>query len=95
LFCEDNADVLGRVHSRWQRWLQAHPIGTELDREDAEAEVDVDGWEQDFIVTLAEPPQGSPLDNREQYEHSMPRLLAAVRRWEQILGKPFDWAVTL
>lgn len=94
LLRESNADVLSRVRARWQRWLQTHPIGADLTDEDEEDEAAGDS-EEEYIVTLAVPPTGTPLDNRDLAERNMPRVRAAVARWEQQLGIPFEWAVTL
>lgn len=97
LFRATNAEVLARVRDRWQRWLEVHPSGTAdvPDDEDDESQGASDGWEVDRIVTLAQPPPGTPPDNRDLYERNTPRLHAAVRRWEEKLGAPFEWAVTL
>lgn len=108
LFCATNAEVLERVRASWHTWLQTHPIETarngasgadnaddaggadEDDREGEEAD-----YEEDYILTLAVPPQGTPPDNRELSARNTPRLRAAVARWEERLGTSFEWAVTL
>jgi hypothetical protein len=93
LFRATNADVLARVRGQWQQWLQTHPLNMELSDEGDGAE---DASEQDDeVVTLAVPPHGTPPDNRDLYDRNTPRLRAAVARWEQRLGTPFEWAVTL
>ena len=96
LFRDTNAEVLARVRDRWQRWLEAHPLGVgvaELGEEDDAAQgVDYE-WE-DFVVTLAEPPRGAPPDNRDLRERSAPLLRAALGRWEESLGVPFQCAIT-
>lgn len=93
LFRESNNDVLTRVRSQWQRWLQTHPTNSPLDDEDDDAVGDSEGWKEDYIVTLAVPPPGMPPDNRELYERNTPRVHAAVARWEERLGTAFEWAV--
>jgi hypothetical protein len=93
LFRASNAEVLAQVRSQWQRWLQAHPLTAELSDEDDEAE---EASEQDDeVVTLAVPPLGTPPDNQDLYERNTPRLQAAIARWEERVGIPFEWAVTL
>jgi hypothetical protein len=98
LFRDTNAEVLTRVRGRWQRWLEAHLSGVvdpPGDEEDESQQGISDEWEEDHIVTLAEPPRGTPPDNQDLYERNTPRLRAAVGRWEEELGAPFEWAVTL
>jgi hypothetical protein len=98
LFRSTNAEVLAGVRDRWQRWLEAHPSGTAdvPDDEDDESQGASDEWEvEDYIVTLAAPPPGTPPDNQDLYERNTPRLHAAVGHWEEKLGAPFEWAVTL
>jgi hypothetical protein len=94
LFRETNAEMLARVRDRWQGWLQTHPINAESGyRGDEEGESEYQ--EEDFVVTLAVPPPGTPPDNRDLSERNTPRLRAAIARWEGMLGTPFEWAVTL
>jgi hypothetical protein len=98
LFRSTNAEVLARVRERCQRWLEVHPSGVvdPPDDEDDESQGTGDEWEEeDYIVTLATPPPGTPPDNRDLYERNAPRLRAAVGRWEEKLGAPFEWAVDL
>lgn len=96
LFRSTNAEVLARVRDRWQRWLVAHPSGTADVPDDEDDESQGAGDEtEDYIVTLAVPPPGTPPDNRDLYERNTPRLRAAIERWEERLGAPFEWAVDL
>lgn len=99
LLRESNADVLGRVRTRWQQWLQTHPIDAELadgnEDENDETVGDSEERTEEYIVTLAVPPSGTPSDNRDLAERNMPRVRAAVARWEQRLGTPLEWVVTL
>jgi hypothetical protein len=48
-----------------------------------------------LIVALADPPSGTPSDNRDLYEFNTPRLRAAIAKWEQATGHPFQWATSL
>jgi hypothetical protein len=101
LFRATNAEVLARVRERWQHWLEAHPSGTadvpdDEDDESEQGEGASDEWEvEDHIVTLAQPPLGTPPDNQDLYKRNTPLLRTAVRRWEEKLGAPFEWAVDL
>jgi hypothetical protein len=96
LFRETNAEVLAQVRDRWQRWLQTHPISAQLNKdEDEEVQGDRDKDRGEYIVTLAVPPRGTPRDNRELSERNMPGFRTAVARWEERLGSPFDWVVSL
>jgi hypothetical protein len=99
LLRESNVDVLSRARARWQWWLQTHPIGQELtdeeEDEDDQAADDSEERAEKDVVTLAVPPPGTPPDNRDLAERNMPRVCAAVARWEQQLGIPFEWAVSL
>ena len=94
LFRETNVDVLGRARARWRRWLKANPTGVAPRKEDDEAEDTDEEW-TDYVVTLAEPPGGTPPDNRELYERNAPMLRAAIGRWEESLGVPFEWGIVL
>lgn len=97
LFRDTNAEVLDRVRDRWRRWLEAHPMGTEPRDEDDESKGtndENDEWE-DYVVTLAEPPRGTPPDNRDLSERNAPVLRAGVGRWEESLASPFEWATAL
>jgi hypothetical protein len=93
LFRATNAGVLARVRGQWQQWLQTHPLTAELSDLGDEAE---DHSEQDDeVVTLAMAPHGTSPDNQDLYDRNTPRLRAAIARWEESLGTPFEWAVTL
>jgi hypothetical protein len=97
LFRPTNAEVLARVREHWQHWLEAHPSGIAdvPDDEDDESQGASDDTVEQYIVTLAAPPKGTPPDNWDLYERNTPRLGAAVVHWEERLGAPFEWAVTL
>lgn len=95
LFRQSNADVLNRVRSQWQDWLQNHPLGQESrDANNRPADEHERSGEY-FIVTLAKPSPGTPPDNRELSERNLPRLRAALSQWEEMLGASFEWAATL
>jgi hypothetical protein len=85
LFRRSNAPVLQRVRRLWK-------MRRELDPGSGSLEVHT---EDDAIVTLADPPPGTPPDNEELYERNAPRLREAIRRWEQATGCPFKWKVSL
>jgi hypothetical protein len=89
LLRESNADMLGRVRTRWQRWLQTHPIDAESDDE-----LEDEHENESYVITLAVPPPATPPDNWDLAERNLPRVRAAVARWEQRLGTPFEWVVT-
>jgi hypothetical protein len=99
LFRATNAEVLARVRASWHAWLQTHPI--EAAQGDADDGNEGDGtgeeadYEEDFILTLAVPPQGTPPDNRDLSARNAPRLRAAVARWEERLSATFEWTVTV
>jgi hypothetical protein len=93
LFRPTNATVLAQVRSRWKQWLEEHPDRwpSTAEEDDAE-ESDADSIDRD-VLTLAEPPTGTPLDNSELSEQNLPRLQDAVARWQAEIGHTFDWAV--
>ncbi|HET8907949.1 MAG TPA: hypothetical protein VFN11_13390 [Ktedonobacterales bacterium] len=99
LFRATNAEVLERVRTSWHAWLQTHPLEAARDNangvdKDSGEEWDAD-YEEDYILTLAVPPDGAPPDNWDLSTYNTPRLRAAVARWEEKLSAPFEWAVTL
>jgi hypothetical protein len=66
-------------------------IGVEeddLEEDNLEARNEAERW----IITLAEPPRGTPRDNRELADVNLPTMRTAVRRWEDALGTSFTWA---
>lgn len=95
LFRRSNAGALTYARAEWQSWLQAHPqtntsVGDEQAEDDAHAETPYA-----YIVTLAEPPPGTPADNQMLHDLNTPRLREAVSRWEQALGQSLQWGVDL
>lgn len=88
LFRPNNQQALSHVRSVWKRLRQRYPEVTCFadapESEGLDAEPD--------IVTLAEPPLGTPSDNRELSALNLPQLQAAVTHWEHITGRPFEWA---
>ena len=98
LFRRTNAPALALARGGWRKWLQTHPIGVESgDEDDGRSGDDEEEWDGDGdgIITLMNPPLGTPPDNQELYERNMPRLRAAVKRWEEALGVSFAWSGTL
>jgi hypothetical protein len=85
--------MLERVRAYWRAWLEAHlpdaAPGDEISRallQDVRERHDNEA----YVMTLAEPPDGTPLDNQDLYERNWPRLQAAVQRW---LQHPFRWTL--
>ena len=95
LFRQNNADILDRVRSQWQDWLQNHPLGEESHDANNRPADEHERSGEYFIVTLAKPSPGTPPDNRELSERNLPRLRAALSQWEETLGASFEWAATL
>jgi len=86
LFRRDNRDVLAVARAQWRRLRSLDPIATVDLGESSPAKL---------IVALADPPSGTPSDNRDLYEFNAPRLRAAIAKWEQATGHPFQWATSL
>jgi len=86
LFRRDNRDVLAVARAQWRRLRSLDPTATVDLGESSPAKL---------IVALADPPSGTPSDNRDLYEFNAPRLRAAIAKWEQATGHPFQWATSL
>jgi hypothetical protein len=83
LFRPDNSQVLEALRSRW-KMLQATDPQITVDSEESTGIA--------FLVTLVDPPAGTPPGNGDLYERHWPRLLEAIRRWEEREGSTFQWA---
>jgi hypothetical protein len=86
LFRRDNSTVLAMARTQWKRLRSLDPTAT-VDREESSP--------AELIVALADPPSGTPSDNRDLYESNAPRLRGAIAKWEQATGHPFKWATSL
>jgi hypothetical protein len=93
LFRRTNTRMLQRVRGYWRTQLQTDSQLTEREHADT-GTLDVTGQPdalEAYFLTLAEPPAGTPADNRALYERNWPRLQAAVQRWERWIERPFHW----
>lgn len=86
VFQRDNSSILTHVRESWLRLREQHPEVTWDDRDEPIAPL---------IVTLVQPPAGTPGDNSVLYERNAPGLLEAVAQWEHATGHPFVWSVSL
>ncbi len=86
VFQRDNSALLAEARARWKA-LRARQPDITWDNTDESPDP--------LVVTLVEPPSGTPADNQELYERNAPRLRAAVAAWEQAVGSQFQWAVSL
>jgi hypothetical protein len=87
LFRPDNQQTLINARVLWKRLRQQNPQATcftDLSEDETVTE--------SLVFTLADPPPGTPADNRELAALNLPRLQTAIIRWEQITGQPFKWA---
>lgn len=83
LFRPDNAERLAMVREAWKQLHAEDPGATAFS-----------GYSDDYyIVTLAEPPAGTPADNLELHILNALRLREAISHWEQITGRKFEWTV--
>jgi hypothetical protein len=87
VFRPDNAAILAGARARWRRLRAADPRATAFPVGD-------DGGEEEpyaGLIALADPPSGTPGDNRALAALNAPALREAVARWEEAVGHPFDW----
>lgn len=87
LFRPDSQQALTHIRTVWEDLRQQHPEVTSF--ADMPESDDLEG---PLGITLTEVPPGTPSDNRELAALNLPRLQAAVARWEQITGHSFEWA---
>lgn len=85
LFRADNWPVLSTVRQLWGELRTQNPGLTKFTQAPNMVNTDL-------VVTLARPPDGTPHDNHELARLNLPRLHAAIARWEQSTGYPFEWA---
>lgn len=86
LFRRDNSEALRQVRERWQQLRAERPDATWDDASELVAPL---------VVTLANPPPGTPPSNEELSQANLPRLLAAIANWENMIGQPFIWTAQL
>lgn len=85
LFQADNTDELTRVRKAWKQFREEYPAATSFT-----------GKPDDYyVVTLAEVPEDTPPNNRTLQERNAPCLQTTITRWEQALGRPFQWSISL
>lgn len=83
LFLPDNTTRLALVREAWKRVRAEDPSATAFSN-----------YPDDyFIVTLVEPPTGTPADNRELHSLNALHLYEAISRWEQVSGRKFEWTI--
>jgi hypothetical protein len=79
LFRPTNAEVLAGIRAAWRGGRTSE---------------DTRWWMGEGVVTLIEPPSGTPSDNGELYDHNAPGLHAAIAQWERAAGGTFHWTVS-
>jgi hypothetical protein len=87
--------MLERVSTYWRTWLEAHLPDAAPEDEMLQKllqEVSERCDDEACVMTLAEPPDGTP-QNQDLYERNWPRLQGAVQRWERWLQSPIRWTI--
>jgi hypothetical protein len=86
IFKQSNREVLNRERERWKKRVASHQMPG----------ANEDDWEsRSTVVTLVDPPPGTPSDNESIAEHNLPRFQHALTRWGIEVGSVFTWELTL